>query len=110
MIEDTLKDRGERYGNFEDHAMITQRLKQVAREFSEKSATRDKMDVHHWEALDMIFHKIGRILNGDPDYVDNWHDIAGYATLVEQILAPAKRAPDKEFPVDVTFSKYDLRY
>jgi hypothetical protein len=38
------------------------------------------------EALDMIFHKIGRIVNGDPDYADSWIDIAGYATLVADRL------------------------
>ena len=38
------------------------------------------------EALEMIAHKIARIINGDPDYKDNWHDIAGYATLVERSL------------------------
>jgi len=31
----------------------------------------------------MIFCKIARILNGDPNLIDNWHDIAGYAKLVE---------------------------
>jgi hypothetical protein len=31
----------------------------------------------------MIFCKITRILTGDPNYTDNWHDIAGYAKLVE---------------------------
>jgi len=34
----------------------------------------------------MILHKIARILNGDPEYSDNWHDIAGYATLIEVAL------------------------
>jgi len=34
----------------------------------------------------MIAHKIGRILNGDPDYQDSWHDIIGYARLVERQL------------------------
>ena len=38
------------------------------------------------EALDMIFHKIARILNGDPNYADSWHDIAGYATLIDKEL------------------------
>jgi hypothetical protein len=38
------------------------------------------------EALDMIAHKIGRILNGDPNYADSWHDLEGYARLVEQRL------------------------
>ena len=35
----------------------------------------------------MILHKIGRILNGDPNYADSWHDIAGYAKLVEDELS-----------------------
>lgn len=39
------------------------------------------------ECLEMIAHKIGRILNGDPHYEDSWRDIAGYATLVADRLA-----------------------
>ena len=38
------------------------------------------------EALEMTALKIGRILNGDPEYADSWHDIAGYAKLVEDTL------------------------
>jgi hypothetical protein len=38
------------------------------------------------EALDMIFAKIGRIINGDADYADSWIDIAGYAKLVADRL------------------------
>ena len=37
----------------------------------------------------MIQHKIARVLNGDPNYPDNWHDIAGYARLVERELGAA---------------------
>jgi len=36
----------------------------------------------HKEALEMIQHKIARILNGDPNYADSWQDIAGYAQLI----------------------------
>ena len=45
-------------------------------------------------ALDMICNKMARIVNGDPSYIDNWHDISGYATLVEQELNITNR--DKE--------------
>jgi hypothetical protein len=38
------------------------------------------------ESLDMIAHKIARILNGNPNVHDHWHDIAGYATLVANDL------------------------
>ena len=41
---------------------------------------------HQKESLEMIQHKIARILNGDPNYSDSWHDISGYATLVENML------------------------
>ncbi len=32
----------------------------------------------------MICLKISRIVTGDPEHPDNWHDIAGYATLAER--------------------------
>jgi len=34
----------------------------------------------------MICHKISRIVNGDPNYKDSWHDIIGYAKLIEDKL------------------------
>lgn len=79
-----LDARGSRYGNFLDHARITQRLKTVAHQFALDNGKR--FDVDQAEALDMIFHKIGRILNGDPNYADSWIDIAGYAKLVADRL------------------------
>lgn len=44
------------------------------------------MDPDMREALEMIAHKIGRILAGDPAYDDSWVDIAGYATRVAERL------------------------
>lgn len=83
-IEKTLEERGKRYGTFSGHAEISQRLKDV---MGQALADRNKtLADDQWEALDMIAHKIARIINGDPDYIDNWHDIAGYATLVEERL------------------------
>jgi hypothetical protein len=38
------------------------------------------------ESLEMIMHKVARILNGDPNYSDSWHDIAGYAKLIDDVL------------------------
>jgi hypothetical protein len=43
------------------------------------------------EALDMICHKIGRIINGDANYHDNWLDIAGYSMLVADRLQQEER-------------------
>jgi hypothetical protein len=81
-ISDTLAERGKRYGDFPGHAHVTQQIKadMAAHPGWHKLAPDQK------EALDMIAHKIGRILNGDPNYAGSWHDIAGYATLVENRL------------------------
>ena len=78
-VNQTLHERGKRYGDFTGHANITQHLKAVMKTHENWK----NLEPMHKEALDMIAHKIGRILNGDPSYADSWHDIAGYAKLVE---------------------------
>jgi hypothetical protein len=80
----TLTERGNRYGPFVGHAEITQKLKTVIADGLQKRCK--TIDPDQQEALDMICHKIGRIVNGDPDYDDSWVDIAGYAKLVADRL------------------------
>ncbi len=82
QVDETLNERGCRYGKFADHAMIAQMLKQYMHN------TQNWFDLSYdqKEALDMIQHKIARILNGDPNYADSWHDIAGYASLIDKRL------------------------
>jgi hypothetical protein len=81
-VNETLKERGSRYGEFKDHAKLSQKLKEVMI----GHGIWENLDHHQKEALEMIQHKIARILNGDPNYKDNWHDIQGYAKLVEDLL------------------------
>jgi hypothetical protein len=81
-VNEILDERGSRYGAFVTHAAITCALKTVMYH----SGGYSKMAPDQREALDMIFHKIGRIINGDPDYADSWVDIAGYAKLVADRL------------------------
>ena len=81
-VSKTLNARNERYGTFSVQAAISQNLKNSMRQ----SPNWDSLDSDMAEALDMIQHKIARILNGDPRYADSWHDIAGYATLVDKRL------------------------
>jgi len=84
MIEEILAQRGERYGAFETHAEITQDIKRTITRYG------DKLNDSQREALEMIAHKMGRILNGDPNYDDSWIDIAGYAQLVVDQLMEKK--------------------
>lgn len=81
-VAETLEARNERYGTFLGQATIAQTLKV----FMQESPNWNKLDPDMAEALDMIQHKIARILNGDPRYADSWHDIAGYAALVDKRL------------------------
>ena len=86
--DDILADRGSRYGLFKDHAEITQQLKNLIYTHANKTGKTFAPD--QAEALDMICHKIGRIVNGDPNYYDSWADIAGYAKLVSDRLETGK--------------------
>lgn len=79
---EVLKERGSRYGEFVSNAKFTHFVKEEMR----RSPSWQKMYADQREALDMIAHKMARILNGDPDYADSWVDIAGYATLVANRL------------------------
>ena len=81
-IDETLSKRGSRYGEFSEHARITQNIKDAMRD----SPNWDSLTPAMKEALEMNAHKTGRILNGDPDYKDSWHDIIGYTKLVERDL------------------------
>jgi len=83
-IDNTLAERGTRYGTFKGHAQVTQRLKAVLTAHVQEKGVALADD--QAEALEMICHKMGRIVNGDPNYTDHWHDIAGYAMLVERRL------------------------
>lgn len=83
-VDIILEERGTRYGKFTGHAGVTQQLKKtimIALGSRDKKLADDQQ-----EALDMIMHKVGRIINGDPNYADSWIDIAGYAKLVADRL------------------------
>ena len=79
---EVLKERGANYGLFKHNAMCSQGMKSIARMGSNYS----DLSSSQRESIDMILHKIARIVNGDPSYVDSWTDIAGYARLVEEEL------------------------
>jgi len=89
-IDEILEERGARYGAFTSHAMITQSLKAQVIFDLRARLSRDKVDKSTAaaivEGMEMIMHKIGRIANGDPLYLDSWDDIAGYATLVAKAI------------------------
>jgi len=86
-VQEVLAERGSRYGLFHHHAVICMDLKELMR----ACPGWKRLAVDQAQALDTIADKIARILNGDPNYDDNWRDIAGYATLVlNRLTTPEK--------------------
>jgi hypothetical protein len=99
-IEDTLAERGARYGEFKDRARIAQNIQDAMRQ----EAGWQQLAADQKQALTVIADKIARMLNGDPDYRDNWHDIVGYAQLVDRRLEREegrKGQPELPFKHDV---------
>jgi hypothetical protein len=82
------QDRDAKYGTFMHNSIVAQGLKEVLR----NAPINPNRKAHGWhrlpadvqEALDLITLKISRILTGDPEYLDNWDDIQGYARCVSE--------------------------
>jgi hypothetical protein len=83
-VDAILDERAATYGSFMDVAKVAQQLKHVAA--SHTIAVGVELSHDKIEALEMIFSKIARIVNGNSDHIDSWIDIAGYATLVADRL------------------------
>lgn len=77
-----LDERNKIHGEFTNDARTSQALKHVMHETKNWS----DLTFVQKEALEHIATKIGRILSGNPNHVDHWSDIQGYARLVEERL------------------------
>lgn len=80
-VDATLAERQTQYGCYEDVAQVTQQILSALR-----IGNYDKLPAPMKESLHMIASKMARIVNGDPKYLDNWHDIGGYAKLIEKLI------------------------
>jgi len=79
-IKETLAEREVQHGSFKTHAEIEKNLRGCMR------GRTDRLTPIQQIGLGMIMHKIARILNRGNNHSDTWHDIAGYATLVERSI------------------------
>ena len=91
-IEQTLAERGSRYGDYSDVASTTQQLMAII----ECGASYEHLNAEQKTSLFMICNKIARAVNGDPNYIENWHDIAGYSTLIESSLMTTEGATNSK--------------
>lgn len=90
MINEILDERGKRYGKFVDVAKATDDIQNAVWEQASLGKL-DSIEPDQSVAIDMICHKLARIVVGDADYLDNWVDIAGYAQLVADRLQGIER-------------------
>lgn len=83
-IDALLAERAQTHGDYADHASVTQQVKDIFRCHAGWLRLNDMQR----ETMDMIAHKAGRILAGNPNFADHWDDIAGYSRLISQRLEP----------------------
>lgn len=81
-VDETLKERQSQYGDFTSVANTTGQLMSVIL----NSRNGKTLPYAHEEALHMICSKIARVMNGDINHKDSWHDIGGYAKLIEDLI------------------------
>ena len=79
-----LDARAEQYGSFMQSADTVIRIKGIMHNAVARNAVHLYPD--QLQALDMIATKISRIVHGNPNHLDSWVDIAGYAQLVADRL------------------------
>lgn len=93
-IDSILAERGSNYGKFSNHAHLAQTLKSVfdshVRQYGQPELFTDAMN----EAIEMVLHKLSRIGNGTPVYIENWRDIIGYTQLAIDELEKTEGSTD----------------
>ena len=77
QITNLIEEREKTHGRFDDTAETAQELKAAL--YNRKGWHR--MNLTQREGVDMICSKLARLANGDPNHLDSWLDIAGYALL-----------------------------
>lgn len=83
---DLLAERAKTHGDYKILAGISQELMNTMMAYDRNTDYWAKLNECQRESLHMIANKIGRILAGNPNTVDHWDDIAGYAKLVADQL------------------------
>lgn len=83
-VNETLKERGAVYGDYKGGSEFRADVMQlITHRYAEINGK--LLDALHMVYIYDIVNKLSR-LAATPDHVDTWHDIAGYATLVEEAL------------------------
>jgi hypothetical protein len=77
-MDDLLEQRRQTHGNFTDVASVAQATKDIWR----AGAGWKTLSPVQREGLEMIAHKIARIICGNPNHLDHYIDVVGYAQRI----------------------------
>lgn len=83
-IHDILDERHQTHGTFHEVADVSVGLRHML--LCVLMEKKKNLPCDQEEALVHICTKMSRVVNGNNNHVDNWRDIAGYATLVADRL------------------------
>lgn len=104
-VRDTLNERRRTHGSFSDMSGIAQDVKDLLHQ----SCGWWDCTPPQRQALELIADKMARIVCGDPNFVDHWHDIIGYAQLVKDHLTIDTGCTEKEDTELQSFSSEDYK-
>jgi len=88
-LDQTLLERGCRYGAFID---VANRTNNIFAAILNNAPQLPSTTPLYREAIHMIAHKLARLVNGQINDLDSWHDIAGYAMLVHNQITADQEA------------------
>lgn len=105
-VNETLKERGKVYGDYKGGSEFRANVMELIVDRYAKVNHGGMPAIHMVYVYDIV-NKLSR-LAVTPYHIDTWHDIAGYATLVEEALKKAEKqeaAEDQEVDADDVYIK-----
>nr|DAM42311.1 MAG TPA: hypothetical protein [Caudoviricetes sp.] len=94
-VNETLKERGKVYGDYKGGSEFRANVMKLIKD-RHLAVNGKNLDAVQMVYIYDIVNKLSRLAT-TPDHIDTWHDIAGYATLVEKALtAVANEAENKD--------------
>lgn len=88
-VNETLKERGKVYGDYKGGSEFRANVMELIADRYAKVNHGGMPAIHMVYVYDIV-NKLSR-LAVTPYHIDTWHDIAGYATLVEKALRKAEK-------------------
>jgi len=108
MTNPAVPNRDHQHGGLDAVGIVSQQIKSSMRE----GVNWETNSLHPAakESLDMIAHKIARVLSGNnPHDSQHWEDIAGYATAFMRTWSELRKEDDSFHPVKDIAARFELQ-